>query len=188
MIDYTPAREKQISWPEFASQFSKQDLIDEINWLTDTILEIIAECRDADVVFAPHDPDAHDPYAANPEDEDLGWNLGHVVAHLSASNEEAAFIGAELARGIRMGMRRSRYEVAWESITSIEQVRRRLNESRRMVLGALDMWPDHPHLENSYQTRKGLIITPMVRVLFGFSHAETHLDQIREIVRQAKAG
>lgn len=187
MIDYTPAREKQIPWPEFAAQFSKQDLVKEINHLTNTVLELIADCTDADVVFAPHDPEADDPYAENPEDEDLSWNLGHVIAHITASNEEAAFIGAELARGVRTEMRRSRVEIDWESITTIEQVRRRLEESRRMVLGGLEMWPDEPHLDNHYQTRRGLIITPPVRTLFGFSHAETHLGQIEEIVRQAKA-
>jgi hypothetical protein len=188
MIDYTPAREKEIPWPEFAAQFSKQDLIDEINHLTDTVLDLIADCTDAVVVFTPQDPDAHDPFAEKPEDEDLCWNLGHVIVHITASNEEAAFIGAELARGVQTEMRRSRYEIAWESITTIEQARHRLEESRRMVLGGLDMWPDEPHLDNHYQTKRGLTITPMVRTLFGFSHAESHLGQIEEIVRQAKAG
>jgi hypothetical protein len=188
MIDYTPAREKEIPWPEFAAQFSKQDLIDEINHLTDTVLDLIADCTDAVVVFTPQDPDAHDPFAEKPEDEDLCWNLGHVIVHITASNEEAAFIGAELARGVQTEMRRSRYEIDWESITTIEQARHRLEESRRMVLGGLDMWPDEPHLENHYKTKRGLTITPMVRTLFGFSHAESHLGQIEEIVRQAKTG
>ena len=187
MIDFTPVREKTVLWPEFAARYSKQDLIDEINQLTDTILEITATCTDSDVVFRPEDPEAHDPFAENPEDEDFAWNLGHIVAHITASDEESAFIGAELARGVPVEPRRSRYEVAWESITTIQQARHRLEESRRMVLASLDLWPDQPHLDNHYVTQSGLKVTPVLRVLFGLNHASSHLDQIKEIIRQSCA-
>ncbi|MEN8240895.1 MAG: DinB family protein [Chloroflexota bacterium] len=186
MIDFTPVQEKQIPWPEFAARLNRQDLIDEVNQLTDTILEILVECSDFAVAFAPHDPEAHDPYAENPEDEDLGWGLGHLIAHITASNEESAFMGAELARGVEVEPRRSRFEIDWEAITTLEQARHRLQESRRMVLASLDVWPDEPHLQNAYKTRSGLEVTPMVRVLFGFSHASSHLAQIEEVIRQAK--
>jgi hypothetical protein len=186
MIDFTPVWENAVQWPDFAAKFSRQDLVEEINQLTDTLLEVTSKCSDRDVVFTPHDPEAHDPYAENPEDVDLSWNLGHVIAHITASNEEAAFIGAELARGVPIEPRRSRYEVAWQSVTSIEQVRQRLAESRRMVLASLDLWPDQPHLENFYESpMNGMHVTPILRVLYGFAHASDHLEQIEEIIRQA---
>ena len=187
MIDFTPVREKSMTWPEFAAQFDKQDLVDEINQVTDFILEKISGCTDTDVVFEPVDPEAHDPFAENPEDEDLGWNLGHVIAHLTASNEESAFLGAELARGVEYELRRSRYEVPWEGITTKTQVRHRLEESRRMVLACLELWPDEPHLDNHYETRSGVKVNPVVRMLFGLNHADGHLEQIDGIIQQSCA-
>lgn len=187
MIDFTPIRQKDITWPEFAAQFDRQALADEINYLTDTILEMISRCGDPEVGFLPYDPDAHDPYAENPEDENIGWTLGHVIAHLTASNEESAFLSAELARGVEIDMRRSRYEVDWQQITTIAQARHRLEESRHMVLASLELWPDEPHLDNYYETKSGIPVNPQVRMLFGLNHADSHLPQIAEIIRQACA-
>ena len=187
MIDFSPITDKKINWTRFGMQFNKQDLIEQANELTDLILSLIADATDADVVFPPVDPEAHDPYAENPDDENLGWNLGHVIAHITASNEESAFLAAELARGVSFEYRRSRWEVDWETITTIEQVRHRLEESRRMLLSSLQLWPDDAHLDNFYKTDKGLKITPMVRFLLGQNHAMQHIDQIKEIIRQAYA-
>ena len=182
-----PPQEKNRSPGQSSPPGLKQDLIDEINQLTDTILEILVECSDFAVAFAPHDPEAHDPYAEDPEDEDLGWGLGHLIAHITASNEEFAFIGAELARGVEVEPRRSRFEVDWEQITTIEQARHRLQESRRMVLACLDIWPDEPHLDNFYPAHSGMEIKPVLRLLLGLNHASGHLAQIDEVIRQAKA-
>lgn len=187
MIDFSPIHDKELNWQEFSEGFTKQDLIDQTNRLTDTILEIIAGCTDKNVVFQPVDPDAHDPYSDNLVEEDLAWTLGHVIVHITASNEESAFLAAELARGVEVEPRRSRVEVPWEAITTIQQCRQRLEESRRMLLGSLEMWPDAPDLENYYQTKSGLKVTPRIRFLFGQSHADGHVEQIEEIVRQAKA-
>jgi hypothetical protein len=147
---------------------------------------LIADATDEDVVFTPVDPEAYDPYAENPEEENLGWNLAHVIAHITASNEESAFLAAELARGVHLDFRRSRWEVDWESITTIAQVRHRLEESRRFLLASLEMWPDEAHTENYYKTEKGLKITPMVRFLLGQNHAMQHLEQIKGILQQAR--
>jgi hypothetical protein len=185
MIDFTPIREKNVTWSEFATKFTKQDLIDQTNSLIDKILELISSCTDADVVFVPDDPDAEDPLAENPEDVNLSWNLGHVIVHLNASAEESAFLAAELARGVEVESRRSRWEVPWETVTTIEQCRGYLKESRRMLLASLEMWPDEPHLENYYETKSGIKVTPILRFLFGQSHADSHLGQIEEIVNQA---
>jgi hypothetical protein len=186
MIDFSPITNKKINWTRFGLQFGKQDLIEQTNWLTEHIHNLIADATDVDVVFDPVDPEAHDPYAKNPEDENLGWNLGHVIVHLTASNEESAFLAAELARGVEVEYRRSRCEVAWETVTTIGQVRHRLEESRRMLLASLEMWPDDAHLDNFYKTPKGLKITPVVRFLLGQNHAMEHLDQIKDILQQSK--
>jgi hypothetical protein len=186
MIDFSPIVEQKMNWTRFAAQFSKQDLINQTNQLTDHILELIAEATDADVVFNPEDPDAYDPYAENPDELTIGWNLGHVIVHLTASNEESAFLAAELARGVEIEYRRSRWEVPWQEVITIQQVRQRLEESRRMLLASLEMWPDTPHLKNNYTTPKGLKVTPIVRFLLGQNHAASHLDQIAEVLRQSK--
>ena len=187
MIDFTPIIAREINWTRFADQFSKQDLYDQAIWLYDTIGELIAGATNEDVAFIPTDPDAHDPYAENEEDADLSWNLGHVIVHLTASAEESAFLAAELARGVEMDYRRSRYETPWETVTTIQQCRDRLAESRRMMLASLEVWPDAPHLDNYYKTsERGMKITPLVRFLLGQEHAVSHLDQIKDILNQSQ--
>ena len=71
-----------------------------------------------------------------------------MIVHTTASSEEAAFIAAELARGVEFHGR-SRSEVPWETVTTIEQCRHRLEESRRMRLATLQIWPDEPDLDNT---------------------------------------
>ena len=186
MIDFSPIAEKKINWARFASQFTRQDLIDQTNQLTDHILDLMADASDADVVFEPHDPEAYDPYAETAEEEHIGWTLGHIIVHLTASNEEAAFLAAELARGVEIEFRRSRREVHWETVTTIEQCRQRLEESRRMLLASLEMWPDTPDLENHYKTPQGLRVNSLVKFLLGLNHANNHLDQISDVLRQSR--
>lgn len=186
MINFSPILEQKMNWTRFAAQFSKQDLIDQTNLLTDHILGLIIEATDADVIFDPEDPEAFDPYTDNPDEQNIGWNLGHIIVHITASNEESAFLAAELARGVELEYRRSRWEVPWETITTITQCRHRLEESRRMLLASLEMWPDTPHLDNFYKSPKGLKITPMVRFLLGQNHAASHLAQIEDVIQQAK--
>jgi hypothetical protein len=121
--------------------------------------------------------------------------LGHVIVHVTASAEEAAYQAVELARGVRYRRLRSRYEVPWQTVTTIEQCRQRLEESRRMRLASLDMWPDKPFLANTYKLQIGpAVVTEgypqancVVRFLLGLMHEDEHLDQITEIVRQARA-
>ena len=169
------------------TSLKSRTLVDQANTLTDEILTLIADATDADAVFDPIDPHANDPFAENPDEANIGWNLGHIILHLTASNEESAFLAAELARGVEMEPRRSRWEGPWQEVTTIAQVRHRLEESRRMLLASLEMWPDDAHLDNFYKTGKGLKITPMVRFLLGQNHAVGHLAQIAEVMRQAKA-
>ena len=149
-------------------------------------MNLIHECTDADVQFVPDDPEAHDPFAEEEKDVDLAWTLGHVIVHLNASCEESAALASELARGVEFHGR-SRSEIPWESVTTIDECRQRLEESRRICLASLNMWPDNPHLENFYQSRpESPRINAVGRYVYGLSHADSHLMQIQEIVRQAK--
>ena len=187
MFDFSPIRNKETNWTDFAAGIKKEELPEAVNAYYDKILDLIKDCTDEDVVFIPEDPDAHDAYADNPEDEDLAWTLGHVIVHLIASNDESAFLAAELARGVKIEARRSRAEVPWENVTTIEECRQYLTESRRLMLASLDIWPDEPHLDNFYVAKSGLNVTPILRYVYGLSHCDSHLEQIEKIVQQAKA-
>lgn len=187
MLDFSPVYDDRMSMAEFAARLNKAELLAATNETIDAMQAMIAGCHDEDVVFVPVDPDAYDEYAAEEADLDLAWTLGHVIVHTTASSEEAAFLAAELARGVSMRVRRSRYEAPWESISTIEQCRHRLEESRRMRLASLEMWPDDAHLDNHYVYRgTGEKINARMRFLFGLKHDDSHLEQIAEIVRQAK--
>jgi hypothetical protein len=60
--------------------------------------------------------------------------LAHVIVHTTASAEESRLSGGRDARGVP-NHGRSRYEVPWQSVTTIDQCRHRLEESRRMASG-----------------------------------------------------
>lgn len=152
-----------------------------------TIHSLIAECVDADVTFQPVDPHANDTAAANAAEANIAWTLGHVLVHLTAGNEEAAALGAEQARGVPFHGR-SRYETPWETVTTIAACRQRLDESKRMCLGGLAMWPDEPHLDITTEVWPGgPIVDARGRYMVGLFHAYSHLNQIRDIVEQARA-
>lgn len=187
MLDFTPVRNREMTMNELAAGLTVANLRQLTNEMVDAMLDMIRECDDHDVVFVPSDPEAHDAYAENEVDVDLAWTLGHVIVHATASSEESAALAAELARGVALHGR-SRSEVDWKSVTTIEQCRHRLEESRRMCLASLDMWPDSPRLDVTFQWREGSPqYNAVARFLFGLSHADGHLGQIEEIVRQAKA-
>jgi hypothetical protein len=150
------------------------------------MLTLIVDCVDADVILEPADPQADDPFAATPEEANLAWNLGHVIVHTTASAEESAAVAAELARGVEYHGR-SRSEVPWHEMRTAAGCRQRLEESRRMRLASLEMWPAEPYLENSYEVwpdRPG--VNAIGRFVLGLMHDESHLGQIKEIVRQAR--
>jgi hypothetical protein len=188
MIDFAPFRNKAITLRQLVEHLSRDDLVQQTNQTIDYMLELIAGCRDADVTLVPIDPEANDKFAINPAEVGLSWTLGHVVVHVTASAEESAFLAAELVRGVAWRGGRSRYEVPWQSITTIAQCRERLEESRRMRLASLDMWPNPPDLDNSY-TREGQTdpINGVMRFVMGLLHDDSHLEQIKKIVQQAQA-
>jgi hypothetical protein len=155
------------------------------NQVVVTALKLIRNCIDEDVTFIPNDPYAHDD-AANEGETAIAWTLGHIIAHTTATSEEHTATAAELARGVEYHGR-SRYEVPWRAITTVAQCRARLEESRRMRLASLSAWPDQPHLENVHLTREnGPLYGPIQHVLVALRHDTAHLEQIRDVVQQAR--
>ncbi|MEJ5225487.1 MAG: DinB family protein [Anaerolineales bacterium] len=187
MLDYQSVRDTRITFQQLTDGLTREDLRRELNEMYDAIGRLIADATDADVTFQPLDPAANDPYAADSADANLAWTLGHVIVHLTASMEESAALSAELARGVAFHGR-SRAEVDWQTVHTIDFCRARLAESRRMCLAALDMWPDQPNLTLTYTPWQGAPeINAVGRYISGLLHAYDHLGQIADIMKQAKA-
>src|SRR5437879_1624381 len=186
MLDFSSVKNGSKTFAELAAGLTKADLYRLTDEMVDTMQESIASAVDADVVFVPDEPQANDAFG-KPEEVHLPWTLGHVIVHATASSEEAAALALVLARGLPVEGR-SRYEVHWETVTSIAQVRQRLEESRRMRQAMLNAWPDEPHLDVTYSPfpRAGQL-NAVGRFILGLYHDADHLDQLREIVRQASA-
>ena len=185
MLDFTPVREKKLSFVDVMNGLTKADLYTLTNEMIDSMLHIIADAVDEDVVFVPQDPNANDTFGIA-EETDLAWTLGHVVVHATASSEESAALASTLARGLAVEGR-SRYEVPWRTVHSVAQLHQRLEESRRMRIAFLDTWPDEPHLEVTYQPYPQIgPLNAISRFIMGLYHDDSHLEQLREIMRQAR--
>lgn len=187
MVSISMLSNKQVSLDELVKELAATELRDLTNEMIDTQLALIQDCIDEDVVFVPVDPAANDPYAEKGDETNLAWTLGHVIVHATASSEESAYLAVELARGVPYRQGRSRSETPWETVKTIEQCRLRLEESRRMRLASLDMWPDEPFLDNTFESRSGKKFNAIARFVFGLMHDQDHLGQIAEIVQQARA-
>lgn len=186
MLDFQALKEKQVSLMELVAGLGPDDLRRLTDEMIDDMLVALAGCTDEDVVFAPVDPDAYDPYADNAAEAEIAWTLGHVIVHVTASAEESAALASILARGAAIHGR-SRYETPWQTVTTIVQCRHRLEESRRMRRASLETWPDQPHLDNCYTPGTSGAINCVGRFVSGLRHDWDHIEQIREIVRQARA-
>jgi hypothetical protein len=187
MLDFQALRERRTTLLELTAGLTPADLRALTNEMIDTMQALIRDCTDQDVTFVPEDPDAFDAYAGSGAAVSMAWTLGHVIVHATASAEEAAFLAAELARGVGLHGR-SRYETPWEGVTTIAECRERLEESRRMRLATLDVWPDAPHLEVTYQVAPDRPrFNAIQRFVAGLRHDFDHLGQIAEIARQAAA-
>ena len=187
MLDFTPVRNKEQTMAQLADGLTLADLRRLTNEMVDTMLGVIAESTDADVIADILDPQANDTFAANPDEVGLSWTLGHVIVHTTASAEESAALAVDLARGVEFHGR-SRSEVPWETVTTVAQCRARLEESRRMRLASLDMWPDQPYLENTYEPYAGRgSYNAVSRFIGGLSHDDSHLAQIERLAREARA-
>jgi hypothetical protein len=186
MLDFKRLQDKSISLNDLVANLNRTDLADLTHEMIDQINVLISDCIDNDVIFQPLDPFANDPYASNQEEVGIAWTLGHVIVHITASSEESAFLAAEMARGVP-NHGRSRSEVSWQKVTTMQQCRQRLEESRRMRLSSLELWPDQPDLSYRYETWPGgPQVNAIGRFVLGLLHDDAHLGQITEIVSQSK--
>lgn len=188
VVDLSPILNGDVKVIEFARSYTPKDLRKLSDESIDTILEIIRDLDDADVVFDPVDPDAYDPYA--PEDEQrIGWSIAHLIAHVTASSEEGAAFSSLLARGIP-AKERPRYETPWRAITTKAQCVQRLEESRRMRNAYLATWPDQPFLDVYREASEKFIehfgqMNAPAAFIFGIAHEYGHHEQMRDVARQA---
>jgi hypothetical protein len=187
MLDFKAVEEKKMSLAELTAGLSVGDLHRLTDEGVDEILSILAETVDPDVVYQPVDSQAYDRWAADPAEEKMPWTLGHVVVHAAASCEEAAALAAGIARGVVV-KERSRYETPWREVHTVQELRARLEESRRMRHAYLNAWPDAPHLDLRLTPWPGADeINAVGRFVLGLRHECGHLDQLRDIVKQARA-
>ena len=57
-----------------------------------------------------------------------------------------------------------------------------------MRLASLDMWPDRPHLDNTYVPYAGVApYNAVARFIGGLSHDDSHMAQIERLAREARA-
>ena len=187
MLDFTPVRNREKTLAQLGEGLTVDDLRRLTNEMIDAQLALIADSTDDDVNADVLDPEANDTFASNQADVGLSWTLGHVIVHTTASSEESAALATELARGVEFHGR-SRSEVPWEAVTTIAQCRARLEESRRMRLASLDMWPDRPYLDNTYEPYAGRgAYNAVTRFIGGLSHDDSHMAQIERLAREARA-
>jgi DinB family protein len=186
VIDFGPLRRHEASIQDLAAGLDQDDLGRLTREMCTLQLSAIEDAADGDVVMVPDDPDAKDTYAARAEDVGLSWTLGHVVVHTTASAEESAALALVLARGLEV-VSRSRHEVPWEQARTGAFIRHRIEESLRMRLAMLAAWPDKPHLDNFYSPYEGRPpMNAMGRFLGGLAHDDSHLEQMRKIMGQAR--
>ncbi len=187
MLDLQSVRERKTTMMKLAEGLTVDDLRRLTNEMIDCVHDLIKDCTDADVVFTPTDSNAKDDFASSEAEKNIAWGLGHLIVHTTASSEESAFLATEMARGVP-NHGRSRYETPWQSVTMIRQCRDRLEESRRMRLAMLDVWPAGPHFDVIYEPYPTAGPRNCVaQFLGGMGHEDSHLAQIAEVVRQAHA-
>lgn len=194
IVDFTPVRNKEKKlidlWRD--DNITIDDLRAATNESVDYLLSLIADLDDDDVTFDPEDPNANDPYAVEGE-ENIGWSVAHLIAHVTASSEEGAAFSSLLARGVEGVSERPRYETPWKNIKSKAELVQRLEESRRIRLSYLDTWPDEPHFDvyrvlSSDRAREywGQLNAPAT-FLSGLAHEVGHYQQIIDAKAQALA-
>src|SRR5690349_1928008 len=91
MIDFTPVFSGQRKIAELAADLTLDDLKAATDAQIDEMLTLIRDLSDAQVVFVASDPEA---------EGGVGWNVAHLIAHVTASSEENAAVSSILARGI----------------------------------------------------------------------------------------
>jgi len=179
VFDMEAFRSGKASYADLVRDITHSDLYRLTDEFFATIQPIVADVTDTAATFVPRDPALKDP-------DEQAYTLGHVIVHLTASLEELASIASVLARGIAFDGR-LRYEVPWETIHTARQIHERLKESWRMCRAYLDAWPDEPHLDiTSMRVPRFGPMNAIGMHMLGIVHGESHIEQLREIMRQAK--
>jgi hypothetical protein len=176
-VNFEDITNRTKSMPEQVAHVQHGDLSGLTTELYDRLDALTAGLTDAQVVFVAEDP---------AQDEEPGWNMAHVILHITASAEEGMALGSSLARNVEFAGR-SRYEPDWETITTADQLTRRLAESRRMALAYLETWPDEPFLDNTYEHDFFGPMNAMSHAILGLWHGAHQLPQVEEIARQARS-
>ncbi len=176
-LDFEAVKSRQKSMPEQFASVEYDDLQRLAQELYDRLDALSSGLNDEQVTFVALDP---------AQDNEPGWNLAHIILHITASAEEGMALGSTLARGVEV-TGRSRFEPDWETVTTAEQVAQRITESRRMVAAFLETWPDVPHLEHTYQHDFFGPMSAISHASLGLYHGQSMLAQVEEIVRQATA-
>jgi DinB superfamily len=184
MIDFTDVSSGKRKVADLAADVTFDDLKTATNEQIDTMATLIRDLSDAQVVFVSSDPEA---------EGGVGWNVAHLIAHVTASSEESTAVSSILARGIDYPFEpRLRAEVDWTTLTTAVACRQRLEESRRIRQGYLSAWPDQPRLDTYRALPAGFAerVGPMnaiASVLLGLVHEAGQFAQLGEIIAQAQA-
>lgn len=176
-LDFEAVTSRQKSMPEQYAHIRFDDLRDLSRELYDRLDALATGVTDEQVPFVALD---------QAQDNEPGWNLAHILLHITATAEEGMALGSTLARGVEV-TGRSRQEPDWETVTTAAAVAQRLAESRRMVFAFLDTWPDTAYLENTYQHDFFGPMNAISHATLGLYHGQSMLAQVAEIVRQATA-
>ena len=184
MIDFTTIFNGQRKIADLATDVTLADLKAATDAQIDEMLALVQELRDTEVVFVAADPAAEGA---------IGWNVAHLIAHVTASSEENAAVSSILARGIDYPFEpRLRYETDWTTLTTTAGCRQRLEESRRIRQAYLNAWPDQPRLDThrtlppAFAERVGQL-NAIGACLLGLVHEAGQFAQLRDIIAQAKA-
>ena len=183
MIDFSPILEQPIILSQWQHDYTREDLIQLTHEMVDTMLELVNTAKDAYVSFIPLDLNANIDTGEPPP----GWTLAHLINHTTATAEECAAISATLSRGINAEWR-NRYELPYDGITTVQQLRERLEDSRRMRLAYFEAWLRKPYLDTYWRLlehRYGAL-NAVGFGLLGFKHDSDHLPQIKDTIRQAR--
>ncbi len=192
LIDFSAVDIHEKTMLQFGNDITVATMRAATNESIDTLLKIVSGLTDEQSTFLPLDPEADDPHA-KPGEEKIGWSIAHLVVHVTSSSEEWATYSGILARGIAYPAEpRLRYETEWTTVKTTAHCIQRLEESRRLRLACLDMWPDQPNreilreLSPRFTERFGQL-NAAACFLFGLKHELGHYAQFREVVRQATA-
>src|SRR5438445_12695070 len=99
MLDFTPVRNKTLTYSDLCRDLTKVDLHRLTDEMMDTMLAIIADAKDEDVDFVPLHPDASDTFGI-PEEKDLACTLVHGIVQATAASEESPARERTRARGL----------------------------------------------------------------------------------------